>query len=137
MKTYIKFALLIILFSSCGGTYENDDIVWEKAFNEEKPDEINLSHSYFWKSSHWTYECIIYMEIGYNQKWLLSKIKEYKMDATLDFTKAGIGLFDERPHWFAPKTEENYILFKSKVSPELMILLDKKTNVMYFTYTQL
>lgn len=137
MKLFFKLLLFLLLTTSCGGTWENDDTSWEKTFGEEKPTDIELINSYFWKSSHWTYEFEVYMEIKYNQKWLLKMIDDYEMEATTEFSMNQIGLVNEKPSWFAPKTAEDYVLLKSNKLTEAKILIDKKTSTLYFTFNQL
>lgn len=137
MKLFIKILLTVILFTSCGGTWENDDDNWGKTFGEEKPQNINLINSYFWKSSHWTYEFITYMEIEYNQEWLKKMTNDYEMEASLTFSHSEIGFEEDKPKWFAPKPETEYILLKSNKLSEAKILIDKKTNIIFFSFNQL
>lgn len=137
MKKCFFLTILFLLFNSCGGTWENDNDTWEKTFGEEKPKEIELLNSYFWKSSHWTYEFEVFLEMKYNQKWLLKIINDYEMEAYLDFSLDEIGFVNEKPIWFTPKKEENYIIFKSKKFEAVKIFIDKKTNVIYFIFCQL
>ena len=127
----------MLLFTSCGGTWENDDSCWEKTFGEEKPEDIELINSYFWKSAHWTYEFEVYMEMKYNQKWLIKMLDEYEMEATTAFSLHQIGYSETKPSWFAPKKEEDYVLLESQKLSEAKILIDKKTSMMYFTFNQL
>ncbi len=129
--------LISLTLCSCGGTWENDDSSWEKTFGEEKPEDIELINSYFWKSSHWTYEYEVCMEIKYNQKWLLKMIDEYDMEATTIFSLDQIGFVNGKPSWFAPKTDEDYVLLESNKLSEAKILIDKKTSILYFTFKQL
>lgn len=136
MKAFY-WILICFTLSSCGGTRENDDSCWEKTFGEEKPEDIELINSYFWKSSHWTYEFEVYMEMKYNQQWVLKMLDEYEMEATLDYSMNEIGFENTKPGWFAPKKEEDYVLLQSHKLSEAKILIDKKTSVIYFTFNQL
>jgi hypothetical protein len=137
LKLIFRLIFFAFLTTACGGTWENDDDSWEKTFGEEKPIDIELINSYFWKSSHWTYEYEVYMEIKYNQKWLLKMINQYEMEATTIFSMNQIGLVNEKPSWFAPKTADDYVLLESNKFKEAKILIDKKTSTLYFTFNQL
>lgn len=68
MSKYFKFCLLIFAFflSSCGsGTFKDDPKTWNKVFGEGAPKEIQIINSQFWKSTHWSYEFDVFLELKY------------------------------------------------------------------------
>jgi hypothetical protein len=109
--------LLFSLISSCGyftsGTWENDNKNWSRAYNSPLPDSIELLHSWYWRSPHWTLEQAMFFEIKYN-KGVKDK---FLSDTTLLLLPQSdtitISLFDERPKWFLPKPYRFYKIWKS------------------------
>ena len=74
-----KVLAVIVLFMMTGcflgsGTWDNDEGNWRRIFGEEKPDEIHVNNSRFWKSPHFTNEYSFFIEIQ-KDKWFLAKIK--------------------------------------------------------------
>lgn len=137
MKKLLIILAFILFFASCGGTYENDNSTWEKVFGEEKPNDVVLKNSFFWKSSHWTYEFEVFLEIEYNQKWLQKIVDEFQFELYEKSDAFSVCYVNDKQKWFIPKTEDNYICLISKKHSEAKIFVDKKTNVIYFTFNQL
>ena len=59
-----------------GGTWEDNDDNWERIFYEEKPENITVNNSWFWQSSHWTYEYCFFIEIKNNPQFISKLIEE-------------------------------------------------------------
>lgn len=136
IKIIIKALQILSLtaFFSCGGTWENNDDIWARTFNEEKPEEIELVNSKIWVSSHWTYEFQSFLEIKSNEKWLNEFEKEHKLINSSDFEIIEI---TEKPSWFAPKTKDNYTIKESDFFQDFKVLIDKDTKNIFITCSQL
>jgi hypothetical protein len=119
---------------SCGGTWENEDAVWEKTFNAEKPKEVILLNSKIWISSHWSYEFQSFMEIKSNKKLIEAFEKQYELKNSSDFQVVEI---TEKPSWFTPKTEDHYIIKESNLYNDFKIFIDKETKNIFITCSQL
>ena len=75
-----RLLLLMIIsssLSSCGyfnsGTWEDDPETWNKVFGEEVPSEVEIIHSRFWKSAHWSYEFEVFFR-NKNKSFIFQKI---------------------------------------------------------------
>ena len=137
-----RLLLLMIIsssLSSCGyfnsGTWEDDPETWNKVFGEEVPSEVEIIHSRFWKSAHWSYEFEVFFEIKTNhsffKKYFINNadVKKVKKLQFQDY------YFQEKPIWFLPKTIENYVIWTNE-NENLKIYVDKKTYHIFYTYFQ-
>ncbi|KQS53282.1 MAG: hypothetical protein JNM71_08340 [Flavobacterium lindanitolerans] len=129
----LQILSLAVLFS-CGGTWENDETVWKKTFNSEKPKEVTIVNSKIWVSSHWSYEFQSFMEVKSNKKLLDAFEKQYELEDSQEFEVIEI---TEKPKWFTPKTEEHYIIKKSNLYNDFRIFIDKQTKNLFITCSQL
>lgn len=129
----LQIVSLTALFS-CGGTWENNDDIWARTFNNEKPKEIELVNSKIWVSSHWTYEFQSFLEVKPNKKWFNEFEKEYKLINSSDFEILEI---TEKPSWFATKIKENYTIKESDFFQDFKVLIDKDTKNIFITCSQL
>lgn len=139
MTRILYFIIICTTLSSCGyfnsGTWEDDTESWNKVFGEDVPKEVEIVHSRFWKSAHWSYEFEVFFEL----KTTHSFFKNYfinnngvKKVKKLEFQDH---YFQEKPNWFLPKTIENYVIWTNE-NENLKIFVDKKTYHVFYTYFQ-
>jgi hypothetical protein len=141
MKLILSLFVFITIFflESCGylfsGTWEDDNKNWTRAYNQPLPDSINLIHSWYWRSPHWTLEQALYFETTYNEvikKTFISdstvKTLNYKDTINIDF-------FNQRPKWFIPKPYKFYHIWRGCKGEydHFIFLIDKENEHMFWT----
>lgn len=51
------------------GAWMDDPKNWSRAFGQDLPAGVNVIHSYYWESDHFTYEYGCYFEIEASPEW--------------------------------------------------------------------
>jgi hypothetical protein len=93
------------------GTWEDDPQNWYRAFGEQKPPQVQVIHSKYWRSDHFTYECIYYFEVKATPEW---KDEFLKKNGLIPVSPSVARSFrtnnhsDDTPAWFAPDPVELY-----------------------------
>jgi hypothetical protein len=133
----IFFTVLLLLTACSSGTWEDDSKNWERIYNQDKPDNVNVIHSWYWRSSHWSYEYEFYIETDSNKQILESFISKADLVQIEDPTKVPTyELFpDDKPKWFVPKPLDKYEVWTGNGFFKLFI--DKETGHLYWCDSQL
>jgi hypothetical protein len=132
------FLLIVIFSAGCGyfmaGTWEDDPGNWSRAFQSTKPPNIEIVHSKYWRSAHWTYEFQYFFEIAPNPQLKEQVFAKNKMRhvAGDEATKIRKNVFGDVPSWFAPKEVTEYdIWIVEEQDRDFKVLIDKKSGVMF------
>ena len=135
----IGFFILMNVFG-CGylssGMWTDDPDNWKRAFRSQKPEDVVVLHSWYWRSSHFTYEFRYYFKIEANEgleKQLLTENDFILMEDvdTWDVTR----VFSEAPDWFVEKPIQNYEVYRyrDEVNSNLLVFIDKESREIYLT----
>lgn len=93
------------------GTWEDDPQNWYRAFGEQTPAQVQVIHSKYWRSDHFTYECIYYFEVKATPEWRDAFLKEHGLTNISPSVATSFRTnnhSDDTPHWFAPGPVELY-----------------------------
>jgi hypothetical protein len=136
----IIFAVLLI---GCheSGTWADDAKNWKRIFRVEKPKDITVLHSWFWRSPHFTYEYEYYLQVRKNadlenRLLTMNPMRQITEDSELREVAA---LSDHRPMWFAPKPVTQYQVWVYSNAPqsEFRLLIDPETGDLFLSDCQL
>jgi hypothetical protein len=131
MTRFITFAPLALILVGCGGTYVDDKHNFERALNFKCPKDVQVGHSIYYQSPHFTEEHCYYLELipASNSTFLATFTTAPGIVLVTNKSQdiPTIGL--ERPKWFAPKPRESYEIwvFTNEFVP-FGILHDKLDN---------
>jgi hypothetical protein len=142
MKRLSTIALVLLLFldnAGCGyvkaGTWEDDPGNWNRALQSTKPPNVEVIHSRYWRSPHWSYEFEYFFEIGPNAKlkeqlFGKNKLQQVTGDEAMKIKK---NTFGNLPKWFAPNdvTEYEVWVFEGEPNSNFKVLIDKKSGVTF------
>lgn len=116
----IRLILLAPLFligepNPNAGLWEDDPRNWNRAFHSDAPSDLEIVHSYYWMSDHFTTEYIYYFEVKPTEQWKEKFLKEHNL-LRIDPKFARLSNFNEgrRPIWFLPGTVDNYEVWDTK-----------------------
>jgi len=137
----ITLSLLLVLGNAgCGyvkaGTWEDDPENWNRALRSTKPPEVEVMHSRYWRSPHWSYEFEYFFEIGPNAKLKEQLFGKNKLQQVTGDEAANIkrNVFRDPPKWFAPNdvTEYEVWVLEGEPNSNFKVLIDKKSGVTFF-----
>jgi hypothetical protein len=146
LKSIYSVTLLLscLLLTGCGyfysGTWEDDPDTWERVYGYEKPNEIQVVHSWYWRSPHFTMEYELYMETTLNKDIIHSFLSKGDMVQRPGYVNESVGDlvdYDTRPAWFGPKTLDKYEVWVSNNPEEFKFFIDRDTGHLYWHEIQL
>ena len=93
--------------TSCSETNSNDPKTVYKNWAGSNPtSDLNLVNGQYWKSSHWTNEYVMYLELKPTKKWWT----EFRLQNKLTIDTTNTALPTDKPSWFNPT--KPYLRFK-------------------------
>lgn len=133
--------LALAHLTGCGyfnsGTWEDDPKNWERAFHQRPPREIEIVHSYYWRSPHWSYEFRYFFSLRGTKEareLLFANDQMEKLGASDQNLKADVD-FSNKPSWFVPKALEEYEVWTFKDEPRgnFRLFIDKMSGEIFIT----
>ena len=122
----------------CGGTYVDDKHNFERAFKYQKPKDVQMIHSIYWQSPHFTDEHCYFLELQPSEGSTILKTLTTVPDVVpvTDDQSELPKLALERPQWFAPSPRVSYQVWASTNRFwDFGVLRDKKDGRL-FVYGQ-
>jgi hypothetical protein len=100
-------SLAMLIMAGCGGTWIDDERNFKRVFNFDKPPDVSIVHSYYWKSSHWSNEYRYFIALRAPVRFV-----EGLTDATLMTARIPdeemVASCGDKPQWFLPDSLANY-----------------------------
>jgi hypothetical protein len=127
----------VLLLPACGGTWIDDEQNFERVFGFDKPQDVQVLQSYYWKSSHWSTEYRYYISIRSSSEFAKGLTTAESVRPSVVEESALDSCFGNRPSWFAPKPLNRYEMWVSKVSHSYRVLRDKDEGILYVCDEQL
>lgn len=142
---FATIAVLVPLTFGCGyimaGTWEDDPKNWARAFQSEKPEDVLVVHSKYWRSPHWTYECAYSFEIQPTAELRQQLFTENRLRrlTTEEATNAKKLLGPGAPTWFAPDDIGRYEAWVYADLPQsnFKVFVDTETGHLFLNDYQL
>jgi len=142
---YASFVALAVISGtaiSCheSGTWENDQKNWRRIFRALKPPDVEVVHSWFWRSPHFTYECEYYVQIRKNPKFQDHLISMNNMhELTTEQLRWVTDWSQHRPNWFAPNALIDYrvLVYPDVARGQFTLLIDRQTGDLFLYDVQL
>src|SRR5438876_1059808 len=135
--------LAVVLLTGCheSGTWKDDARNWKRIFRVTKPDDIMVTHSWFWRSPHFTYEYEYYLQVQKHadlQKRLLTMNPMTEVVGEKKLREA-TAWSQQRPDWFAPKPVAQYQVWIYSNAPnnDFRLLIDRETGDLVLSDRQL
>jgi hypothetical protein len=140
-KTFLILPLIVLVVAlvACdrSGTWDDDPHNWTRAFNSEKPNDVNVIHSKYWRSSYWTNEYQSFFEIENNEKLRAQLFSENSFIIIEDkeAEKAMLNYFGKKPEWFIPgKTADyNIYVYEKQLRGNFRVYINKRSGKIYLT----
>jgi hypothetical protein len=131
LTTTLTFALLL---AGCSATYVDDKHNYERTFGIKCPKDVEVIHSYYYRSPHFTEEHEYYFQMTSTSGSNLLKmfILPNMVQATDENSPRPffLGLRPNRPEWFAPEAVSNYEIWYC-TNQTHVLLGDKQTKILF------
>jgi len=139
MTRFIAIAVFTLMLVGCGGTYEDDKHNFERALEFQCPTNVQVVHSIYWRSPHFSDEHCYFLELQPSEGSGILKMLTTVPDVT-PVTDASHeippSLALERPKWFAPNPHSAYDLWASTNQVSTFGVLRDKKDGTIFVYGQ-
>ena len=139
MKQYKMVAVLfgLSLLSACGGRWIDDTKNFERIFGFRKPEDVQVLHSYYWKSSHWTTEYSYFIALQPSKEFLAGLTSAKLMRETAPSETAVSSCGDQCPAWFLPKPIEAYKMWVPNAGEGYRVFRDRAEGIVFVCDTHL
>ncbi|PYU67967.1 MAG: hypothetical protein DMG49_17310 [Acidobacteria bacterium] len=123
--------LLVLVLNGCGGTWVDDSHNFERVFGFNKPADVHVIHSYYWKSSHWSTEYRYLIALRPSSKFTSGLTSPELMTAAIPDATAIDACGDKRPQWFVPKPFMSYEMWVSRRGAAYRVFRDKADGTLF------
>jgi hypothetical protein len=125
----LAIAWLLILVA-CGGTWVDDPRNFKRVFDFDKPPDIAVIHSYYWKSPHWFVEYRYFIALAGPRKFGDGLTHPSLMiPASPDQVKSES--CGEKPDWFLPKPLSKYDGWIPKEKAGYRVFRDQEEGTLF------
>lgn len=111
LRTVLVSSICVVLLCGChkSGTWTDDAGNWKRAFDRPPPKELQVIHSIYWRTPHFTREDGWTFHIksppSFYKEWLAAYKVRHPHSAELQKLES---LKKDRPSWFLPKPMAEY-----------------------------
>jgi hypothetical protein len=126
----LSLALLLVL-PGCGGTWIDDDGNFNRVFGFSKPQDLEVLHSYYWKSPHWTVEYIYFISLKASPKFVTGLTSPELMTSVPSGAEGLRSCGDKPPKWFLPKSLTDYEVWIPKAAEGYRVFRDKADGTLF------
>lgn len=121
------------------GTWVDDPKNFQRAWGQRAPSDVQIQHSWYWRSAHFTREEAYYFQFARHGELMRGFVAENRLQRVADPTSVSLSNYScfSRPVWFAPKPLVAYNIWVTppNASPAL-ILEDRTTHVFFISACQ-
>jgi len=124
-------AFLPLVVSGCGGTWLDDSRNFERVFEFRKPPDVQVIHSYYWKSPQWSTEYRYFIALRPSSEFMGGLTSAEKMSQAIPDATAADSCGDKRPQWFLPKPIMSYEMWVAKHGATYLVFRDKADGTLF------
>jgi hypothetical protein len=133
--TKIGQVLIAVVFmlplSGCGGTWVDDESNFKRIFGFDKPNDVQILHSYYWKSPHWSTEYQYYIALRSSNSFTSGLTAAQLMSPAVPDKDALARCGGNLPPWFVSKPLSHYQMWIAKSSARYRVFRDQDDNTLY------
>ncbi len=130
---------LTALLAGCGyfrsGTWENDPRNFTRAWGISKPADVDMVHSWYWRSPHFTREEAYYFHFKWHESLFRGLIDNNQMQPAKDDREAPDYCFP-KPDWFAPGSRAQYETWR-RAGAETWMFRERSTRDLFIFVCQM
>ena len=130
-RQILPLALLLLISLSCGGTWIDDDGNFSRVFGFSKPQDVEVLHSYYWKSPHWNVEYRYFISLKASSKFAAGLTSAESTISVAADEQVLNSCGDKRPSWFLPKSPTSYEVWVPKGALGYRVFRDKDEGTLF------
>ena len=139
--TKIGRVLIAVVFmlplGGCGGTWIDDKGNFKRIFGFDKPNDVQVVHSYYWKSPHWSTEYQYYIALHTSTRFASGLTAAQLMSPAVPDKDALAQCGSSLPPWFVSKPLSHYEMWVPKNTFQYRVFQDKDDSTIYVCDEQL
>lgn len=134
----IVSTLTLLMACHRSGTWVDDPGNFKRAWGTEPPAGVQVVHSWYWRSGHFTREEIYYFQLRAEEAYAEAFAAENHLEVSSPSELGQLSFADPKPVWFAPKDPTAYRIWStgSQESPGF-VLADRGTGDIFIYFEQL
>jgi len=127
----LALTVLLVVLSGCGGTWIDDHRNFNRIFRFGKPGDVNVLHSYYRKSPHWSAEYVYFIARKAPPKFAGGLTADELMTSVAPGEAILNSCGDKRPPWFLPKPPTNYEVWIPKAAAGYRVFRDEADSTLF------
>ena len=128
--------LTVLGLTGChrSGTWVDDPKNFQRAWGQPVPSDVQIQHSWYWRSAHFTREEAYYFQFARHDELMRGFIAENKLRLVANPTSVNLSDYScfSRPPWFAPKPLAAYNVWVTPADASSALLLEDRTTHEFF-----
>lgn len=122
---------MVLVFVGCGGTWVDDDGNFARVFGFSKPHDVEVIHSIYWKSAHWSVEYCYFIALRASPKFFAGLTATKLMTAVAPDKAVSNECGDKPPQWFMPKPLNSYEAWVPKAGAGYRVFRDMDDGTLF------
>ena len=127
----LLLVVLLLASLSCGGTWVDDKGTFNRVFGFSKPQDVDVLHSYYWKSPHWSTEYRYFIALKAPPKFTSGVTSAALMASVAPDRNVLNSCGDKPPQWFLPKSLTNYEAWVPRAAVGYRVFRDKSDGTLF------
>ena len=136
----VLIATALLLFAACheSGTWVDDPRNFKRAWGVNAPGAVQVVHSQYWRSAHFTREEVYYFQLRATSSYAEVFAAENRLKPLRARDLGAFSFMQPKPAWFAPKPPSAYQIWGTgSEAPAGFVLLDRMTGDIFIHVAQL
>ncbi len=129
--------MLGLMLGGCSGTWVDDHDNFKRIFGFDKPFDVEVRHSYYWKSIHWSTEYRYYIALRGSIRFANGLTDPQVMTPAVPDAGALTVCGSNPPRWFLPKPLNHYALWTPKRAGKYRVFRDEDDGTIFVCDEQL
>jgi hypothetical protein len=129
-RVLLLVALTLLILTGCGGTWVDDDQNFKRVFGFEKPQNVIVLHSYYWKSSHWSAEYRYFIALRVPAQFV-DGLTHARLMTLRTPDETMVNSCGDKPPWFLPGSLTNYEAWTPRSADRYRVFRDKADGTLF------
>ena len=121
----------LLVLAGCGGTWVDDEGNFARVFGFSRPQDVEVVHSVYWKSAHWSSEYYYFIALRASPKFLAGLTSAESVTPVASEKTAADACGEKPPEWFMPKSVNSYEAWVPKAGTGYRVFRDRTDGTLF------